>query len=76
MKGQVKLVQSNTETKMVSIVKRRRKNGSTAWLAQITIKKDKRVVVRENKTFDRRSVAAAWIEDREAKFARFGRCDL
>lgn len=57
---------------MGTIVKRRRKNGSTAWLAQITIKKDKKVVVRENKTFDRRSVAAAWIEDREAKFARPG----
>lgn len=57
---------------MGTIVKRRRKNGSTAWLAQITIKKDKKIVVRKSKTFDRRSVAAAWIEDREAKFARPG----
>lgn len=57
---------------MGTIVKRRRKNGSTAWLAQIAIKKDKKIIVRENKTFDRRSVAAAWIEDREAKFARSG----
>ncbi|MEL6364117.1 MAG: site-specific integrase [Pseudomonadota bacterium] len=50
---------------MGSIVKRRRKNGSTAWLAQINIKRDGRVIVRENKTFERRSTAAAWIEDRE-----------
>ncbi|MEL7043084.1 MAG: site-specific integrase [Pseudomonadota bacterium] len=57
---------------MGTIVKRRRKNGSTAWLAQITIKRDRKTVVRESKTFERRSIAAAWIEDREALFARPG----
>lgn len=57
---------------MGTIVKRRRKNGSTAWLAQITIKKDKKIVVRESKTFEHRSIAAAWIENREEQLARPG----
>ena len=60
---------------MGTIIKRRRKNGSTAWLAQITIKKDRKVVVRESKTFERRSTAAAWIEDREERFALPGVLD-
>lgn len=50
---------------MGSISKRRRKNGSVAWLAQIVIKRDGRIVLRENKTFERRATASAWIKQRE-----------
>ncbi|MEM9810480.1 MAG: site-specific integrase [Pseudomonadota bacterium] len=59
---------------MGTIVKRRRKNGTTAWLAQVSIRRNGRVV-RENKTFERRSTAMAWIEDREALFAQPGSLD-
>lgn len=52
-------------TDMGSIVKRQRKNGSVAWLAQIVIKRDGRIVLRENKTFERRSTASAWIKQRQ-----------
>jgi integrase len=52
-------------TDMGSISKRQRKNGSVAWLAQIVIKRDGRIVLRENKTFERRSTASAWIKHRQ-----------
>ena len=50
---------------MGTIVTRRRKDGAKSFLAQIVIKKDGKIVVRENKTFERKSAAMAWIETRE-----------
>lgn len=57
---------------MGSITERQRKNGSTAYLAQITIKRAGKIVHRENETFDRRQNAAAWIARREDELARPG----
>lgn len=60
---------------MGSIIKRKRKDGSVAWLAQIAIRRDGKTVLRENRTFGRRSVAAAWIEKREEDLAKPGALD-
>ncbi len=57
---------------MGTIVERPRKNGSTAYLAKISIMRDGKIVHRENKTFDRRPAASAWIEKREAELSRPG----
>jgi integrase len=57
---------------MGSIIKRKRKDGSVAWLAQIAIRRDGKTVLRENRTFERRSIAAAWIEKREEDLAKPG----
>lgn len=50
---------------MGTIAARKRKDGSTAYLAQITFIRDKIIIHREAKTFDRRPAAAAWIKRRE-----------
>lgn len=55
---------------MGSITQRRRKDGSIAWLAQISIMRQGKNVWRENKTFERRSVANAWIKQREKELAQ------
>lgn len=52
-------------TEMGTIVKRSRKDGSVAWLAQIVIKRGGKIILRENKTFERRSTASAWLSQRE-----------
>ena len=56
---------------MGSIVERKRKDGTPAFLAQISIMR-KGVVHRENETFDRRPAAAAWLKKREAELAKPG----
>lgn len=50
---------------MGTILKRSRKDGSVAWLAQIVIKRTGKIVYRENKTFERRATASSWIKQRE-----------
>lgn len=50
---------------MGTIVKRTRKDGTHAYLAQIAIQKNGVVALRESRTFDRRPAAAAWITKRE-----------
>lgn len=50
---------------MGTILERTRKNGSKAYLAQIAIRKNGATVLRENRTFDRRAAAVAWIAKRE-----------
>lgn len=50
---------------MGTIVPRKRKNGSTAYKAQIIRKEKGEVVWQEAKTFDRRQAASAWLERRE-----------
>lgn len=60
---------------MGTIIKRRRKNGTIAWLAQISVMRQGKVLLRESQTFERRSTAAAWIENREESLARPGALD-
>jgi integrase len=57
---------------MGTIVKRSRKDGSVAWLAQIVIKRGGRILLRENKTFERRSTASAWLKQREEHLGQPG----
>lgn len=57
---------------MGSTIKRKRKDGSVAWLAQIAIRRAGKTIWRENRTFELRSVAAAWIEKREKNLAKPG----
>jgi len=50
---------------MASITERKRKDGSSAFMAQIMIKREGVILHRENKTFDTRRKAAAWAARRE-----------
>lgn len=50
---------------MGTIRKRKRKDGSAAFLAQIVIKRDGRIIHREAKTHDQRIDAAVWMVNRE-----------
>ncbi len=50
---------------MGTIVERKRKSGSIAHLAKISIMRGGKIVHRENKTFDRRNAAVAWLAKRE-----------
>ena len=56
---------------MGTILKRARRDGTSAYLAQIAIMR-KGVVHREAKTFDREKIAKTWIEKREAELAKPG----
>lgn len=55
---------------MGTIVERPRRDGSVAYMAQIMIMRDRKIVHRESRTFDRRPAAAAWISKREAELAK------
>lgn len=55
---------------MGTIIERPRANGSVAYLAQILLKSDGKVVHRESRTFDRRAAASAWIKKREAELKK------
>lgn len=57
---------------MGSITPRKRKDGTTAYLAQIVIKAGGRIIHRENKTFPAKREAAGWIARREADIERNG----
>jgi hypothetical protein len=57
---------------MATIVPRKRKDGSTGYLAQIIIKRQGKVVHQESQTFDRRQAASAWSERREAQLHKPG----
>ena len=46
---------------MGSITERPRKDGSTAYLAQVKVKRGGKVIFRVSETFDRRQSALAWI---------------
>lgn len=52
-----------------TIIPRQRKDGSTAYQAQIVIKRAGTIVHREQMTFDRRNAAAVWLEQREKALA-------
>lgn len=49
---------------MAQIVERKRKSGSTAYVAQINIRRNGKWAHRESRTFDKHSSAAAWYEKR------------
>jgi integrase len=57
---------------MPHIVKRQRKDGSTAYLAQINIKRNGRWVHREARTFDKQSAASAWMKKRTRELEALG----
>lgn len=60
---------------MGTIIKRKRKDGTASWLAQIAVRRAGKTVWRENRTFELRSTAAAWIEKREKDLAKPGALD-
>lgn len=60
---------------MGSIIERPRKDGSVAYMAQILLMRDRKIVHRESRTFDRRPAAAAWIKKREAELEQPGGLD-
>lgn len=49
---------------MAHIIERKRKDGSTAYLAQIAIKRKGKWLHRESQTFDRKSSAKSWLKKR------------
>lgn len=57
---------------MGTIIERRRKDGTVAYMAQIIIIRDRKRVHQEAKTFDRRPAATAWLKKREADLAKPG----
>lgn len=57
---------------MGSITARKRKDGRTAYLAQISIMRDGTIVHRENRTFPARREAAGWIYRREEELQLHG----
>ena len=57
---------------MATIVPRKRKNGSTGYMAQIIIKRDGKVAHQELQTFDRRQAAVAWSARREEELRKPG----
>lgn len=52
---------------MATIRPRQRRDGSTAYLAEVRIKRDGRLVHRESRTFDKRRLATDWATRRESK---------
>ena len=57
---------------MPHIIERERKDGSTAYLAQIDIKRNGRRLHREARIFDRKAAANAWIKKRTKKLEALG----
>lgn len=57
---------------MGTITPRTRKDGSKSFFAQLVLKQNGQIVHREQKTFDRRQAAAAWLERRETELKKPG----
>lgn len=57
---------------MGSIIPRKRKDGTTSYLAQIVVKRGGQILHRENQTFRSKREAAGWIGRREDELARNG----
>lgn len=60
---------------MGTILTRKRKDGSNAYMAKIVFMRGGDIVYRESKTFDRKQVAAAWIAKRETELREPGALD-
>lgn len=58
-----------------TIIKRRRKDGTPAYMARVRIKVKGKVVHSETATFERRPSAAAWIAKREGELSMPGGVD-
>jgi hypothetical protein len=54
---------------MGTINGRTRKDGTTAYVAQILLKRKRQIVHHESQTFDRKQVARTWIARRETELA-------
>ena len=57
---------------MGTVIPRKRSDGSTGYQAQLLIKRAGKIVHRENRTFDRRQAASAWLKKREKELAKPG----
>lgn len=57
---------------MGTIVARQRKDGTTAYRAQIILKRGGRIALQEARTFDRKQAAKAWLARRETELAAPG----
>ncbi|MCK7581034.1 MAG: hypothetical protein MZV65_39055 [Chromatiales bacterium] len=55
---------------MATIVARKRSDGTTAYTAQIRLKRDGILIHSESKTFTKRSIAKAWATEREEQIKR------
>ena len=60
---------------MGTIIGRTRKDGTTAYLAQILLKRKGEIIHRESQTFDRRQAAKAWLSRRETELSEPGAFD-
>ncbi len=60
---------------MGSIVARKRGDGTTGYMAQVTIKRGGKVEHRETRTFDRKQAASAWVARRETELREPGAID-
>ncbi|WP_322893491.1 MULTISPECIES: site-specific integrase [unclassified Yoonia] len=60
---------------MGTIKERKRKDGTSAFLAEIVIKKKGQIVHRQAQTFDRRPAAVKWIDKKEAELKAPGGLD-
>jgi integrase len=60
---------------MPSIVARKRKDGTTGYTARVRMKRDGKVIHQETETFDRKPLALAWANKREAELAAPGALD-
>lgn len=54
---------------MGTIIGRTRRNGTTAYLAQILLKRKGQIIHRESQTFDRKQAAKAWLARRETELS-------
>jgi integrase len=57
---------------MGTIQTRHRKDGSKSFQAQLVVKREGKIVHREQQTFERKQAAAAWLERRETELSRPG----
>lgn len=57
---------------MAAITERQRRDGSTAYVAQINIRRNGKWAHRESRTFDKRSSASAWIKKRMLEITAAG----
>lgn len=65
-------LQSCTKCAMATIRKRKRKDGTYGYTAQIRIMRDGAQVYQESQTFDRQQTAKAWAAKRETELAEPG----
>lgn len=60
---------------MGTILKRKRKDGTVGYTAQIRLKRGGKLIYTETETFDREQAANAWLKKRETELAKPGALD-